>query len=64
MPLQRTNLPRSECLGETTGQSVYCYTKDVPADMVSSYQATLTSRPSIDEARGEVPLPITPPSHP
>ena len=46
-----------------TGQSVYCYTKDVPADMVSSYQATLTSRPSIDEARGG-PRPITAPSHP
>src|SRR6476660_2750667 len=46
-----------------TGQSVYCYTKDVPADMVSSYRATLTSRPSNDEGRGG-PLPITVPSHP
>src|SRR5258705_5222739 len=46
-----------------TGQSVYCYTKDVPAEMVSSYRATLTSRPSNDEARGG-PLPITAPSHP
>jgi|SRR5512132_4130658 hypothetical protein len=43
------------------GQSVYCYTKDVPADMVSTYRVTLASRPSNDEARGG---PITAPYHP
>jgi hypothetical protein len=45
-----------------SGQSVYCYTKDVPADMVSTYRVTLASRPSNDEAGG-APLPITAP-HP
>src|SRR5262245_59339266 len=35
-----------------SGQPVYCYTKDVPADMVSTYRVTLASRPSNDEADG------------
>ena len=40
-------------------QAVYCYTKDVPVEMVSSYQPT--SRSSNGEAREDAPLPITAP---
>ena len=46
----------STCQGHSAyenpaSQSIYCYTKDVPADMVSTYRVTLASRPSNDEAR-------------
>jgi hypothetical protein len=40
---------------------VYCYTKDVPSEMVSSYRANPTSPPSNDDTSGG-PLPITTPS--
>ena len=46
-----------------TGQPVYCYTKDIPPETVSSYRGSLTSRPSNDETRGG-PLSITAPAHP
>ena len=43
-----------------TNQLVYCYTKDVPADMVSSYRATHASSASNDQPHQE-PFPINPP---
>src|SRR5262245_9290724 len=46
-----------------SGQSVYCYTKDVPADMVNTYRVSLASHLPNDEAGGG-PLPITAPAHP
>ena len=55
----------STCQGHSaydkpTNQLVYCYTKDVPADMVSSYRATHASSASNDQSHQE-PLPINPP---
>jgi hypothetical protein len=40
--------------------TVYCYTKDIPAEMVSAYRANPNSRPSNNEASVD-PLPLTPP---
>src|SRR6476646_1370555 len=52
------------CQGHSTyenpgNQAVYCYTKDVPTAIVSSYQST--SRSSNGEASADAPLPITAP---
>src|SRR6476620_2006447 len=43
-----------------TNQPVYCYTKDVPAGLVSSYRTTHASRAPNDQPHQE-PLPINPP---
>src|SRR6476659_3400228 len=62
-PYSGPDCPGRSAYDKPNDQPVYCYTKDVPADMVSSYRAKLASRPSSADATGE-PLPISAPSHP
>src|SRR6476646_11013462 len=59
-PYSGPDCPGRSAYDKPNDQPVYCYTKEVPADMVSSYRAKLASRPSSADATGE-PLTISAP---